>query len=126
MERGEALRHVADLITKDRQATHGEAVDQLTHATLLKEAVGHRVNPALTKAEIEAIDMICVKLSRLSMGSPILDHYLDIMGYAAIAVEARSRADAVKPEDPKKLDGYKSQVAISKGPGVPVLDTIGR
>lgn len=97
-DRGEFLRQVADLITKDRADTHGEAVDQLTHATMLKETVGHRTSPYLTKAEIEAIDMICVKLSRLAKGKPILDHYLDIAGYAGIAAEARSGADVVKPK----------------------------
>lgn len=105
MRKDEALHHVAKLITEDRNSTHGEAVDQLSHAAMLKTAIGHHQSPYLTHAEVEAIDMIAVKLSRLAKGKPILDHYLDIMGYAAIAVEARSLADTVKPEVEHKPGG---------------------
>lgn len=97
MDRGEALLEVAKLIKGDRNETHGEAVDQLTHSKMIKDCVGHHNSQHLMLAEIEAIDMICVKLSRLAKGKPILDHFLDIIGYAAIAVEARSGADLVKP-----------------------------
>lgn len=90
MNRAEACEHVAKLITGDRSATHGEAVLQLTNVQQIKNAVGHRDSDKLTLAEIEAIDMICVKLSRLACGTPIDDHWLDIIGYAAIGVEARA------------------------------------
>lgn len=101
--RGDFLREVADLITKDRQSTHGEAVDQLTHAAMLKSAIGHHNSPHLTGAEVEAIDMIAVKLSRLAKGKPILDHYLDIAGYAAIAAEARANYGLIKPAEQKTV-----------------------
>ena len=91
MNRGDMLREVADLITNGRNESHGDPVDQLSHAASLKRAIGHRDSPHLSSTEIEAIDMIAVKLSRLAKGKPILDHYLDIAGYAAIAAEARSR-----------------------------------
>lgn len=87
MDRAAACHHVANLITGDRAKTHGSAVDQLAHSQILKEQVGHRNNRALSPTALEAIDMICVKLSRLANGTPIEDHWLDIIGYAAIAVE---------------------------------------
>ena len=90
MTRDEACAHVAKLITGDRNETHGSAVLQLTNVQQIKAAVGHRDNPKLPLAVIEAMDMICVKLSRAANGTPIEDHFLDIIGYAAIAVEALS------------------------------------
>lgn len=92
MRRDDACHFVAGLITGERNETHGEAVDQLQHAQQLKTTVGHRHSLKLTLAEMEAIDMICVKLSRLALGKPNEDHWLDIIGYAAIGVEAWGRA----------------------------------
>jgi len=114
MDKREALATVSKMITTDRNDSHGEAIDQLSHAQLLKQQVGHHSSPYLTLAEVEALDMICVKLSRLAKGRPILDHFLDIIGYAAIAVEARSAADAVKPtvitEPPEKITYTKGPI----------------
>jgi len=87
--RAEICLEVAALLTGSRQGTHGDAVTQLDHAQLIKECVGHRNSSKLSRTELEAIDMICVKLSRLVKGSPNMDHYRDIIGYAAIAAEAR-------------------------------------
>lgn len=94
MNKREALLHVADLISGSRSHTHGEAVQQLAHAQFLKRHAGHRLNPKLSEAECEAIDMILVKISRLANGEPIEDHYFDIAGYAAIAVEALGKNKA--------------------------------
>ena len=91
MGRGETLDHVRGMITRDRNATHGEPQEQFDCAQAIKEAVNHNSAEHLLPAEREAIDMICTKLSRLAKGSPILDHWHDIIGYAAIAAEARGR-----------------------------------
>lgn len=88
----EACNRVAEIVG-GRQYTHGPATFQLAHSAMLKNAVGHRRNTQLSPPEIEAIDMICVKLSRLANGEPIEDHYLDIMGYAAIGLEARGEIE---------------------------------
>lgn len=85
----DALDRVRAIIA-ERGKTHGpDAIHQLGHAHALKRAIGHRENPNLTLAEKEAMDMIAVKLSRLVNGEPIGDHWDDIIGYAAIAREAR-------------------------------------
>lgn len=92
MNRAEALDDVKQKITKDRNATHGEPVPQLARASAIKNAIGHRQNPHLNATEIEAIDNIATKLSRMAMGDPShSDHMLDIIGYAAIAIESRHK-----------------------------------
>lgn len=89
MKAADVLDHVAGIISA-RAQTHGlDSVGQLAHAQNLKRAIGHRGNALLTMTETEAIDMIAVKLSRLANGEPIEDHWDDIIGYAAIAREAR-------------------------------------
>lgn len=92
MKRADALLAAAKLVTEERNATYGEPVPQLAHAQEIKEAVGHRESEHLSHAEIEAIDAICVKLSRLAFGTPTEDSWLDIIGYAAIGAEARDSA----------------------------------
>lgn len=88
MNRKEACDKVADIITKDRARTHGEAVTQLANVQQIKRAVGHHANQRLNDTILEAIDSICIKLSRIANGLPVEDHFLDIMGYAAIAIES--------------------------------------
>lgn len=104
MKRDEALDYVKKIVTQDRNATHGSPVEQLARAASIKDAVNHRNNSKLNATEIEAIDSICTKLSRLSMGDPShADHFLDIIGYAAIAIESRHKDD--KPINPQTLMG---------------------
>lgn len=89
MKAAEVLDYVRGIISA-RSKTHGlDSVAQLAHAQNLKRAIGHRGNDLLTMTEKESIDMIAVKLSRLANGEPIEDHWDDIIGYAAIAREAR-------------------------------------
>lgn len=98
MRRDQILHKVAELITKDRNDTHGDPLTQLAHAAVIKDTLGHRDNEELTDTEIEAIDHICTKLSRIVNGTPIDDHWYDIIGYAAIAAEARSKEN-LKEDD---------------------------
>lgn len=90
MKRDEALDDVKQKIVHDRQETYGDSVTQLTHCQLIKNAVGHHILPnKLNPTELEALDMICTKLYRIVNGRPHEDSWLDIIGYAAIAVESR-------------------------------------
>lgn len=92
MRRDEALDDVKAKTMGPRAAYNGPdrgPAQQLAHANLIKEVVNHRSNKYLNRAEIEAIDMICTKLSRISTGTPHEDNWLDIIGYASIGVEAR-------------------------------------
>lgn len=100
MDRAEALSYVSKLITGSRNETHGEPVSQLAHAASLKQAVAHRMNPNLNHTEIEAIDHICTKLSRIATGGVHEDHWLDIIGYAAIALESRDAPEPVVTYSP--------------------------
>jgi hypothetical protein len=104
MKRDQALDHVKTLTTSDRNQTHGNPVQQFHRAQRIKEAVGHRDHPELTPAEIECIEMICTKLSRWVSGKRSqvsaekwAEHPLDIIGYAAIAVEGIYAVEA-KPQ----------------------------
>lgn len=110
MNRGEALLAAAKLVTEERNVEYGEPVLQLTHVQQIKNAVGHKDSSKLTLAEIECIDSICVKLSRLtSGGDPKEDTWLDIIGYASIGVEARGGALAkTRPGDVTYIPKGKS------------------
>lgn len=79
---------VGNLITSDRNNTHGDPHVQFTLAQKLKDLMrsSHRWSE-LTYSEREAIETICTKLSRIGTGSSFLDHYMDIIGYSAIAGE---------------------------------------
>ena len=103
MKRDQALDQVKQLTMGDRNQTHGDPVQQFEKAQRIKDAVGHQTNPELTPAEVECIEMICTKLSRWTSGkrsqttaAKYADHPLDIIGYAAIAVEA---IYATEPEE---------------------------
>lgn len=98
MLRDQALLKVAELIVKTRQETYGDSVSQLANCTRIKYAVGHHDSINLNDTEREAIDMICTKLSRIARGQPHEDNWLDIIGYAAIAVESRHDKEAVEDE----------------------------
>lgn len=81
-------------ILLDRAITHGESSVQLELLNKLKALVRNSNEwDALTPVEQEAIDNILLKISRMCTGIPIMDHWLDIIGYAAIGGEARDKAD---------------------------------
>lgn len=91
MRRHEALLAVAKLTTEDRNQTHGDPIAQFETAQQLKNELARGPHwMDLNAVEREALEMICTKLSRLVHGDPAHgDHMLDIIGYAAIAVESR-------------------------------------
>jgi hypothetical protein len=111
MKRDQALDHVKKLTMDDRNKTHGDAVKQFEHAQRIKAAVGHHDSPHLTPAEIEAIEMICLKLSRWTTAQrgqtsaeKWADHALDIIGYAAIAVEAIYATEVTPAEMQRRIN----------------------
>lgn len=90
MNIAEALTHVEKVIA-ERAERHGEnPVEQLLHAQNIKRAIGHRTSTDLTLTEIEAIDNIAQRLSRLVDGTPSISAWEDLIGYAVIALVARS------------------------------------
>lgn len=83
---------VGDLISNDRNETHGDPHIQFKTAIILKRhfhAAWQEAQPerVLHTSMVEAVEMICTKLSRIACGKPIQDHFLDICGYALIAAE---------------------------------------
>lgn len=99
MRRDEALLAVAKLTTEDRSQTHGDPIEQFQTAQALKDILfsePHDMNPV----ERECAQMICTKLSRAARGKAgHTDHWLDIIGYAAIAVESRHIEEQQKSEE---------------------------
>lgn len=66
-----------------REKTHGYWRAQATLAQSLKNELGVFYTVALTDAHREALEMICVKMSRIVCGDPNEpDHWDDIAGYA--------------------------------------------
>jgi len=73
-------------LTDERHNTHGDWLEQSMTAQMLKATVHARlknVNKKLPSAQAEALDMICVKISRIINGNETEpDHWDDIIGYA--------------------------------------------
>lgn len=108
MNRAEICAHVGKLISDDRNKTHGDPHVQFEVAQTIKGALGNLSH--LTLVEVESIDMICTKLSRLAKGAAALDHWIDIIGYAAIAAEARETEESTR----KLSMNLKPQAASTK------------
>lgn len=76
-----------DELLAERDKTHGSWERQAQLAQSLKMTIDVAQLPVrtLSKGQREAIDMICVKLSRIVCGNPNEpDHWLDISGYATL------------------------------------------
>ena len=76
-----------DALIEERDKTHGDWERQACLAQTLKGCITKAQEPirTLSKGQREAIDMICVKLSRIVVGNPNEpDHWVDIQGYAKL------------------------------------------
>ncbi len=73
-------------LLEDRGRTHGDFQANAYCSQYLKEGIRqHSQGPAMAPDMIEAIDMICLKLSRIVTGDPnVRDHWDDIAGYAQL------------------------------------------
>lgn len=92
LNRRQLGEHVASLISNERNKTHGDPHLQFLCAQTLKNVVRMYKVEAERQTlrgttEIESLEMICTKISRLVCGSNIQDAWLDIAGYALIAAE---------------------------------------
>lgn len=85
MNRSETLDHVKEIITKDRQATHGEAENSFA---AIASFWGLYLNQTITPEQVAEM-MVLFKMAR-QMGNPHhADNLQDLIGYAAIAAEMR-------------------------------------
>jgi hypothetical protein len=82
--RRQTLNTAADLITKDRQGTHGPYTDEATRIGRLWGAILRREDiPPRTVAAM----MIALKVARATAGTPNVDDWIDTAGYAALAAQ---------------------------------------
>lgn len=78
-----------DPILVEREKTHGKYADQAYTSQTLKGVVRCKT---LRSGQQEALEMICVKISRILHGNPLnKDHWDDIAGYAKLGSEACDR-----------------------------------
>jgi hypothetical protein len=80
--REDVLRTAGDLITGDRQATYGSAKD--SHARIADMWSAY-LGVDVTEVDVAAM-MVLLKVSR-SRSSDLLDNWVDVCGYGAIAGE---------------------------------------
>ena len=90
MTKGEILEKAKDLITGDRNETHGDAFQN--HAEIAEFwniYLDKKLQPmASITAEDVALMMVLMKISRNTQGKKNnLDNFIDMCGYAAIAGE---------------------------------------
>ena len=90
MTKGEILQKAKDLITGDRNDTHGDAFQN--HAEIAEFwniFLDKKLQPmADITAEDVALMMVLMKISRNSQGKKSnIDNFIDMCGYAAIAGE---------------------------------------
>ena len=84
-----------------RNRTHGDFVEQAQVSQNLKNVLvlGEKWSD-LTDPEREALEMICVKLSRIVSGDPHEpDHWLDISGYSELGRREALKANIVGREE---------------------------
>lgn len=78
-----------DEILAERNKTHGSFEENAVVSQMLKDII--RDLPAyakLTDVQREALDMICVKISRIVSGkADVVDHWRDIEGYAKLVAD---------------------------------------
>ena len=83
MNRTEILQKANEYITRDRQATHGEAENSFADIASLWSAYLHKeINPRDV-----AMMMVMLKIVRYKKNPTHLDNAIDLCGYAAIAGE---------------------------------------
>lgn len=72
-----------DHLLDARNRTHGDYIEQFRIAQELKDILRTYEWNALSDVHREAIEMICVKLSRIVAGDAShADHWSDVAGYA--------------------------------------------
>lgn len=86
------LLEAAEIVGGDRQKTHGEKERSFEVIAefwniYLENRIDRAYAPARIRPEDVAQMMVLLKIARSIQGSPILDHYIDEIGYGAIVGE---------------------------------------
>lgn len=77
-------------LLKEREETHGSFQNNAEISQELKDIIHTAISDLgeATPVQKEAIDMICLKLSRIASGQAhFKDHWDDIAGYATLAAD---------------------------------------
>ena len=85
-----------DELLSERAKTHGNFVDTAAVATNLKRMIrNHSISSRLHYMQIEALDMIALKIARILTGdADCVDHWEDIAGYAMLVTrDIKNRRD---------------------------------
>lgn len=82
-----------DPLLREREETYGDYSIQGSFANLLKTQIRKEIavyhQKKIYGAQLESLDMICTKISRLVHGDALfIDTWNDIAGYAKLAAEA--------------------------------------
>lgn len=108
MNRSEILDMAKEIVTKDRQATHGNAEDNFSTISEMWEAyirsaciAGDYYDLCISPNDV-AIMMILLKIARTASNPEHLDNWLDMVGYAACGGEI---ATGCYPEDDVHVGG---------------------
>ena len=88
LNRQQLAEHVGQLISHDRNDTHGDPHLQFAcQQALWRVLIDYRGATPMDDTSLHALQMITVKLSRIICGRNAQDHWLDTAGYALIAAE---------------------------------------
>ena len=81
-------------LTAERNNTHGDFGVNARISQQLKRTMFSTETAHYSEVQKEAIDMICLKLSRIASGhANFRDHWDDIAGYAHLAAESCDKLD---------------------------------
>lgn len=85
MEYGGCMK--TNKLLEERGKTHGDFGDNARISQTLKDVVKSIDVDQFNVVQLEALDMICLKLSRIASGqADVVDHWADIAGYAQLVV----------------------------------------
>lgn len=105
MNRSEILDKAKEIVTKDRQATHGNAEDNFATIAAMWEAyinaaciAGDNYDLCIAPKDV-AVMQILLKIARAASNPLHLDNWLDICGYGACggAIATGTEAEEIKP-----------------------------
>ena len=74
-----------DKILNDRKITHGSFTDNSRVSQGLKAIIRQELDPSANTVHREALEAICLKISRICQNPNFKDHWDDIAGYATLA-----------------------------------------
>jgi hypothetical protein len=96
--RSSILHEGIKLTCGDRDKEYGDPKQNMTCAGELKATIRRYMARDITPAELEALDMVLTKMSRVVTGATKRDTYVDGATYFAIAGEMAIRAQLETPE----------------------------